>query len=555
MSQVESSRRARTTRWLLPLAALLALYGCGGGSGSSDLSSGGAGSSSSSSGSSGSSGSSDWTPGVFQPSSEYAALCAVPRTGTDPYNDNQPYPDRQGSTLDENNWLRSWTHELYLWYDEVQDVNPALYSTPDYFQLMKTTETTASGAPKDRFHFTYPTSTWEQLSEAGVEVGYGVQFEIIQPANTSAQVLVAYLEPAASLPAPTAAANLVRGDAVLAVDGVYLDTATDQSSVDTINAGLNPSTAGEQHTFVVQDPGSSTPRTVTLQAANVTSSPVLIETTVTSPETGATVGYILYNDQVATAESELISAIDDLKSKGVTDLILDLRYNGGGLLDLASELGYMIGGSQTAGQTFEVEQFNDQYTTTNPVTGEPITPTLFHDTTQGFSVTAGEALPTLDLPRVAVITGQDTCSASESIINGLEGVGVTVYQIGSTTCGKPYGFYPQDNCGTTYFSIEFQGVNAKGFGGYGDGFSPANTTPSVGALVPGCSVADDFSHALGDPSEARLAAALAYLANPQAATCPSPPTGNAPPATVSQRQLLEQIFVRSPLRQMRILRR
>ncbi len=555
MSQVESSRRARTTRWLLPLAALLALYGCGGGSGSSDLSSGGAGSSSSSSGSSGSSGSSDWTPGVFQPSSEYAALCAVPRTGTDPYNDNQPYPDRQGSTLDENNWLRSWTHELYLWYDEVQDVNPALYSTPDYFQLMKTTETTASGAPKDRFHFTYPTSTWEQLSEAGVEVGYGVQFEIIQPANTSAQVLVAYLEPAASLPAPTAAADLVRGDAVLAVDGVYLDTATDQSSVDTINAGLNPSTAGEQHTFVVQDPGSSTPRTVTLQAQNVTSSPVLIETTVTSPQTGATVGYILYNDQVATAESELISAIDDLKSKGVTDLILDLRYNGGGLLDLASELGYMIGGSQTAGQTFEVEQFNDQYTTTNPVTGEPITPTLFHDTTQGFSVTAGEALPTLDLPRVAVITGQDTCSASESIINGLEGVGVTVYQIGSTTCGKPYGFYPQDNCGTTYFSIEFQGVNAKGFGGYGDGFSPANTTPSVGALVPGCSVADDFSHALGDPSEARLAAALAYLANPQAATCPSPPTGNAPPATVSQRQLLEQIFVRSPLRQMRILRR
>lgn len=555
MSQVEWSRRVRAARWLLPLAALLALYGCGGGSGSSDLSSGGAGSSSSSSGSSGSSGSSDWTPGVFQPSSEYAALCAVPRTGTDPYNDNQPYPDRQGSTLDENNWLRSWTHELYLWYDEVQDVNPALYSTPDYFQLMKTTETTASGAPKDRFHFTYPTSTWEQLSEAGVEVGYGVQFEIIQPANTSAQVLVAYLEPAASLPAPTAAANLVRGDAVLAVDGVYLDTATDQSSVDTINAGLNPSTAGEQHTFVVQDPGSSTPRTVTLQAQNVTSSPVLIETTVTSPQTGATVGYILYNDQVATAESELISAIDDLKSKGVTDLILDLRYNGGGLLDLASELGYMIGGSQTAGQTFEVEQFNDQYTTTNPVTGEPITPTLFHDTTQGFSVTAGEALPTLDLPRVAVITGQDTCSASESIINGLEGVGVTVYQIGSTTCGKPYGFYPQDNCGTTYFSIEFQGVNAKGFGGYGDGFSPANTTPSVGALVPGCSVADDFSHALGDPSEARLAAALAYLANPQAATCPSPPTGNAPPATVSQRQLLEQIFVRSPLRQMRILRR
>ncbi len=201
----------------------------------------------------------------------------------------------------------------------------------------------------------------------------------------------------------------------------------------------------------------------------------------------------------------------------MTDLVLDLRYDGGGYLDIASELAYMIAGpTQTAGETFELQQFNNQYPTTNPVTGQPITPTPFHTTTQGFSTTAGQPLPTLNLTRVAVITGQDTCSASESIINSLQGVGFTVYQIGATTCGKPYGFYPQDNCGTTYFSIQFQGVNAKGFGGYGDGFSPANTTPSVGCPVPGCSVADDFGHALGDPSEGRLAAALAYLANPQA---------------------------------------
>jgi hypothetical protein len=159
------------------------------------------------------------------------------------------------------------------------------------------------------------------------------------------------------------------------------------------------------------------------------------------------------------------------------------------------------------------------------------------------------------MTRVAVITGQDTCSASESIINSLQGVGFTVYQIGSTTCGKPYGFYPQDNCGTTYFSIQFQGVNAQGFGSYGDGFSPANTTPAAGVPVAGCSVADDFGHALGDPNESRLETALAYLANPQPATCPSPPTGIAPPKTVTQRQLLERIFARSPLREMRILRR
>jgi carboxyl-terminal processing protease len=533
------SRLARQARWVLPLAGLAALCGCGGSGSLAPAGSGGGGSGS------------DWTAGVFEPSAQFAALCQNPRTGTDPYNNNQPYPDRQGSTLDENNWLRSWTHELYLWYDEVTDVNPASYSTSDYFQLMKTMETTASGAPKDRFHFTYPTSTWEQLSEAGVEVGYGVQWEILA-ATPPRSVRIAYLE--TNLPATTASQNLVRGDTVLTVDGADVVNATDQTSVNTINAGLSPSTAGETHTFTVEDPGSSTPRTVTLTAAAVTSTPVLVEKTVTGPD-GSTVGYILYNDQVATAESELISAINDLKSRGVTDLVLDLRYDGGGLLDLASEVGYMIGGSQTAGQTFELEQFNNQYTSTNPVTGQPNTPTLFPTTTQGFSTTAGQPLPTLNLMRVAVITGQDTCSASESIMNALQGVGVTVYQIGSTTCGKPYGFYPQDNCGTTYFSIQFQGVNAKGVGGYGDGFSPANTSPSVGVPVPGCSVADDFAHALGDPSEGRLAVALAYLANPQPSTCPSPPTGNAPPAVVTQRQLLERIFVRSPLREMRILGR
>jgi|SRR5579883_332635 len=552
MLRLARSWMTRAARWALPIATLAALSGCGGGGVTPGSSTGGGGTGVGSGNGSGNS--STWTAGVFQPASKFAALCASPRTGTDP-STGKPYPDVQGTTTDENNWLRSWTHELYLWYDEVQDVNPASYSsTSQYFQLMKTTETTSSGAPKDRFHFTYPTSVWQSLSQAGVEAGYGAQFEIIQ-STPPRSVKIAYLQPAAELPSQTSAAGLVRGDTVLQVDGADVVNATDQASINTINAGLSPSQAGETHTFEVLDPGTSTPRTVQLQSANVTSIPVLMETTVTGPG-GNTVGYILYNSQIATAESELISAINDLKSKGVTDLVLDLRYDGGGYLDLASELAYMIASpSQTAGETFELQQFNNQYPTTNPVTGQPITPTPFHNTTQGFSTTAGQPLPTLGLMRVAVITGQDTCSASESIINSLQGVGITVYQIGSTTCGKPYGFYPQDNCGTTYFSIQFQGVNAKGFGGYGDGFSPANTTPSVGTLVPGCSVADDFDHPLGDPNEGRLKTALAYLANPQASTCPSPPTGNAAPPVLTQKQLLQRIFTRSPLKEMRILRR
>src|SRR5450432_1092024 len=146
----------------------------------------------------------------------------------------------------------------------------------------------------------------------------------------------------------------------------------------------------------------------------------------------------------------------------------------------------------------------------------------FHATKQGFSVAAGQALPTLNLSRVFVFTTGSTCSASESIINSLQGVNVQVIQIGSTTCGKPYGFYPPDNCGVTYFSIQFQGVNAKNFGSYPDGFTPANTLATEGVLVPGCSVADDFTHDLGNPAEGLLASALGYRAT---SVCPVPPSG------------------------------
>ncbi|MFB3063636.1 MAG: peptidase, partial [Gammaproteobacteria bacterium] len=112
-----------------------------------------------------------------------------------------------------------------------------------------------------------------------------------------------------------------------------------------------------------------------------------------------------------------------------------------------------------------------------------------------------------------------TCSASESIINSLQGVDFEVIQVGSTTCGKPFGFFPDDNCGTTYFSIQFQGLNAKNFGDFTDGFSPENSTGTTGVLVTGCSVADDFSAALGDSTEGRLAAALDYR---DTQSCPTP---------------------------------
>jgi hypothetical protein len=499
-------------------------------------------SSSSSSGVTGAGGD-GWVAGVFQPSAHFQAQCQNPRSGVDP-NTGIAYPDVQGTTLDENNWLRSWTNELYLWYREVPDLDPGTYSTTAvYFAVLKTPETTATGNPKDKFHFTYPTSVWEQLSQAGVDIGYGLTFDLVM--NTPPRlVYAAYVWPGGA----AAAAGIARGAQVLAIDGVDMVNADDAASVDTLNEGLSPTVVGESHTFTLQDFGASTTHTVTLQSADVTETPVPIVTTIAGPS-GA-VGYILFNDHIATSEGELIAAINQLKSANVTDLVLDIRYNGGGYLDIASELAYMIAGpGPTTGQAFDQIAFNDKYPSTNPVTGQALTPTPFHTTSQGFSSTpaAGTSLPYLGLPRVFVLTGPETCSASEAIINGLNGVNVQVIQLGSTTCGKPYGFYPQDNCGTTYFSIEFQGDNALGFGNYPDGFSPQNSTSLTSAVLPGCSVADDFGHALSDPAEGRLAAALGYMAGQG---CPSPPTGVAPAAHADARAAVH----RAPWRENRIMR-
>jgi hypothetical protein len=303
-------------------------------------------------------------------------------------------------------------------------------------------------------------------------------------------------------------AGLDRGAEVLTIDGVDLVNGSD---VNTLNNGIAPATVGETHTFVVLDRGSTTPRTVTLKSASVTSVPV--QKVQTLPAPNDKVGYFLFNDHIATAEKGLLDAITQLRNAAITDLVIDIRYNGGGYLDIAAELGYMVAGpTATSGKIFEKESFNDKYQTVDPF-GRPIVPTPFQNKTLGFAsnLSPGQLLPSLGLPRVFVLTGPGTCSASEAVMNGLAGVDVDVIQIGSTTCGKPYGFFPFDNCGTTYFSIQFEGVNQKSFGDYADGFIP-------GGKLHGCVVADDFTHALGDPAEGRLAAALAYRAN---GTCPT----------------------------------
>ncbi|MEP7209679.1 MAG: S41 family peptidase [Alphaproteobacteria bacterium] len=511
-------------RILLGAIASLAVAACGGGGGGGG-STGGAGSGA------GAPTGPTWTQGVFQSASTFINKCATVRTGRD--SEGQTFPDQAGSLAQELFWLRSWTHETYLWNTEVTDQNPAAFSDRvNYFNVLKTNAVTASGKLKDQFHFVMTTADYLAQSNSAPEASYGAEIRVFA-GSPPRDVRVVYTT--AGTPATdllTGTPKLTRGTKILTVDGVdVVNGGTTQAQIDILNNGTFPLNAGESHTFTVQYPDNSQ-RSITLVSAALVESPV--NRTAVLHTSSGDVGYILFNTfSPFSSEKALVDAIALMKTNGVNDVVIDLRYNGGGLLAVASELSYMIAGSsRTAGHNFESLQFNAAAGSTDPVTGGANTPTPFYNTALGFSgPAAGTALQSLNLPRVYVLSTSNTCSASESVINGLRGANVDVSLIGSGTCGKPYGFYPADNCGETYFSIQFKGINDVGFGDYADGFIPQNSLATYGVRIPGCAVADDYTHELGDANEAMLSAALGYRAN---GSCPTPPPSSLGMASVSR---------------------
>ena len=445
---------------------------------------------------------SGWTSGVFASSGQFKGQCQA---------------------INEKNWLRSWSNETYLWYDEIIDTNPALTSgVIDYFNTLKTEQLTESGAKKDNFHFSLPTDEWQRQNQSGLSFGYGFNIKIIA-GSAPRQAVVSYTEPNT----PASNQNIIRGFELLEVDGVDFINTTSSSEVGIINAGLFPEQTGKVTEFVFRDISTNENRTVTLTSQNIESQPVM---NVRTDLVAGDVGYFQFNSHNAIAETQLYNAFNQLAASSIKDLVIDVRYNGGGLLQMASQVGYMVGGSNTQGKIFERTIFNDKYPNTNPVTGQALTPMPFTNRFVGFennsAIVAGTPLPTLNLERVFVLTTSSTCSASEAIINGLRGADVEIIQIGAGTCGKPYGFYPTDNCDTTYFTIQFTGENNKGFGEYSDGFAPQNTIDDARqpVRIAGCAVADDFTKRLGDASESLLSTALSYREN---GSCPAPSSINS----------------------------
>jgi hypothetical protein len=427
----------------------------------------------------------------------------------DPSNPLAPAASKTGSLTIEKQWIRSYLNEAYLWFDQSPVVDPsaaaysgamssvATYNVPtplsNYFTALKTPQTTATGAKVDKFSFTYGTADWNAYAQAGETGGYGASVALLS-STVPRKAVVSRVEPNS----PAAAAGLARGAEIVTIDGIDLANDSTTAGVNTLNDGLYPA-LGATHTFGVRDLGATTTRQVTLKAQTIVSTPVPLVTTLPTP-TGA-LGYLVFNQHTANSEGQLITAINQLKANNVTDLVLDVRYNGGGYLYVASELAFMIAGASKTfdrglSRVFEKLTFNSKR---SAETNAANSTTPFYFTScylSGNRCTSTVDLPTLNLSRVYVLAQKGTCSASESIINGLRGVGVEVHVIGGTTCGKPYGFTAKDNCGVSYFPIEFKGVNAAGFGDYSDGFAPT------------CAASDDFTKALGNTTEAMLSAAM-----------------------------------------------
>lgn len=451
-----------------------------------------------------------WQVGEFSDDAIYKDLCAVPRTAPDSNGDT--FLDVQGTAMHEKMWLRSWTNDTYLWYNEVEDNNPSDFSVAEYFSQLKTNELTFSGALKDNFHFSQSTEEYNKRTQSGVTSGYGINWEYVST-TAPRRAIVRFTEPNS----PAAIANVKRGFELKEIDGIDFINASTETDVDKINAALSPSDAAQTYNFVFADTSGEVVLETNLTSANIELQPV--QNVKVMDTTAGKMGYMQFNSFIRTGQDGLIDAFQEFVNQGVNELVLDLRYNGGGLLAMASQVAYMIAGSaQTNNQIFETLQFNDKYLNIDPVTGKTIQPTPFYTREIDWSTNqfTNKSLPSVELTRVFVLATENTCSASEAVINGLRGIDVEVVLIGDTTCGKPFGFYATDNCSTTYFTIQFQGVNAKEFGDYSEGFSPVSS-PIFDDQLPGCQVTDNFSQNLGEENEALLAAAIGYA---ESGSCP-----------------------------------
>jgi carboxyl-terminal processing protease len=366
----------------------------------------------------------------------------------------------------QNLYVRDALDELYLWYRELPPVDPTAFDSPEaYLEAVRY-------RPLDQ-SFSYITSraASDAFYSESQYIGFGLSTSII---GAEMRVLQVFDD------SPATDAGLGRGAIVTAIGGV---ATAELIACGAIDSAFGPATEGVQVTiaFTGRD-GAGGTATMRKRAVTI---PTVSLTRVFDVD-GRKVGYLFFRNFVRPSVAALDAAFAALRDAGVTELVLDLRYNGGGLVDVAVHLASLIGGTPTANQVFAEYRHNDR--------------NRRRDETLRFAAPAGA----LGLARVIVIATQASASASELVVNGLKPF-VPVTIVGDRTYGKPVGQYVLPFCDKVLAPVSFSMVNADGQGDY------------FGGLPVDCRAADDIGRELGDAAEASLAAALGYI---RTGSCP-----------------------------------
>ena len=365
------------------------------------------------------------------------------------------------SILGQNTFVRDTLFDIYFWYRELPSTDPALFDSPEaYLEAVRF-------RPRDRsFSFIGSRAQIEAFFSQSQFVGFG--FGTKQAARREVRVTQVFAE------SPASEAGLERGAVLLAIDGRQVSELLENEE---FGSALGPNVIGVSVELTWRTVRGET-RSAVLTKRAVTI-PTVSDTSVFDLD-GLPVGYLHFRNFVEPSISALDRAFRRFRAQGVTNLILDLRYNGGGLVDVSQHLAGLIGGVRTNTKVFVEFFHNDKNTFSNQTL-------RFEDPPKA-----------ADLPRLVVITTRASASASEVLINGLRPF-LPVTIVGDRTFGKPVGQYGFNFCDKVLFPVSFETRNSLGEGEFFSG------------LKADCAAADYLNRALGDPEEASLAEALNFL--------------------------------------------
>ncbi|MDX1455051.1 MAG: S41 family peptidase [Gammaproteobacteria bacterium] len=397
------------------------------------------------------------------------------------------------------NLVKSELDANYLWYDEIPDLDTSAYAEGDQLAALNTFVTdSVNDAITSRgktFPYSYVTTIEAEnaaLNNAGY-IGFGFSSQLNGPFATADGYQMREVFPGS----PADAAGLVRGDTIIAIDGVSIRTLLDTDAFSEDPGPYGPREVGYEVDLTIRHVGG-VEEVITVAKDNVTIPTVSYTTTMDAA--GLKVGYIYFRSFLTPSTEELNTAFQQLAADGVTRLILDLRYNGGGLVSVANHLGNLIAGGAHSGKLWSTTRFNDKRSSENYNTG---------------IATAADGLPIEQL--VAITTG-GTASASELVINSLRPY-IDVATVGSTSYGKPVGQEAADICTNRLRAVSFETVNSLGEGEYYAG------------IVPTCAADDDLTEQLGSATEGSIAEALYYIENASCSPTVTKPGVPTPAAT------------------------